>query len=386
MQRLARDDLRAQGAALDLVIGGSRQFGNEHDLARAFEGCQIGPREFHDLVGQGRARAPVVRHDIGSDIAGALGIGHANHRAFLHLWMLQEHAFDFQRRDVVARGHDNVVRAADIGDEAVCIHPAQVAGAVPAIHDIGFLPVDIVEVTAAGRSLHEQIAEFVGSDRVSGFVGDFHVIARYRKPDIAVPVFPDSRCYEDVQELRHAQTIDDRHSGQRHPAIVIGIGQRLAAGDQQPERRKLLALDRPEHSGKRRWRGEADGWLVFLDQRHQRIRLQPLFQYDRGAEAQRVEHETAQAVQESDLRGPTENIGFLRLQHFGDEGIGDRKQIAMEMQGALRPTGRAGGECDQCGVFGPRRGQIGFYGFPAGRQLETLPVAAEIEHGLEILA
>ena len=60
-------------------------------------------------------------------------IGAGDHRGFHHRRMRRQRAFDFERRDVLAAGNDNVFRAVLDFDVTIRMHDAQIAGAEPAV-------------------------------------------------------------------------------------------------------------------------------------------------------------------------------------------------------------------------------------------------------------
>ena len=88
--------------------------------------------------------------------------GHADHRAFGHLGMLQQHALDVARIDVEAAGDDHVLLAVAENDETVRIQPTHVTAAdvAPAfaVEPLGlarFLGQTVVAIHHAGRSAHD---------------------------------------------------------------------------------------------------------------------------------------------------------------------------------------------------------------------------------------
>ena len=90
--------------------------------------------------------------------------------------------------------------------------------------------------------------------------------------------------------------------------------------------------------------------LYFGDGGEQLVRPGLLQQHGRGADAERKQHQAAEPEGEGERRRAGEAVGRLGAQHMLGVAVADRQHVAVEMHGALRLAGGAGGERDQADV------------------------------------
>src|SRR6516165_6059555 len=96
-------------------------------------------------------------------------VGHADHRAFLDVGMGEKRRFHFWPGDIVTRRNDHIVGARGKMKVAPLVLCKGVTGEIPAIADVGVLPL-VGEITAAGGTADRKLA-----DLAAGFF--FHVVA-----------------------------------------------------------------------------------------------------------------------------------------------------------------------------------------------------------------
>src|SRR5207244_3225415 len=94
-----------------------------------------------------------------------------DHRAFAHALVPQQRLFHLGAGNVVAGADDHVVGARVIPEIAGGIGAERVAGEVPAVADIFFLPL-VVEITAAGRTTHRKPPDLARRDIVHVFINN----------------------------------------------------------------------------------------------------------------------------------------------------------------------------------------------------------------------
>jgi len=94
--------------------------------------------------------------------------------------VLQQHALHFGAGNVVARAHDHIVCTSVIPKIAFRIGFEGVARQIPSVAHILFLPLDIIEITAASRSTHREFANLSGRARLHIVVNDHSAITRCR--------------------------------------------------------------------------------------------------------------------------------------------------------------------------------------------------------------
>ncbi len=121
----------SQHEMLDLAQGRSRQIVDKNDIARYLETGKL--RQHMRLQVLRFYYAPCAPNDVSHRHLVPFGIKPADHAAFNHIGMLQQHPLDFRRIDVFAPGNDQVLLAVVHPEIAVRVAAADVAGAIPAI-------------------------------------------------------------------------------------------------------------------------------------------------------------------------------------------------------------------------------------------------------------
>ena len=142
----------------------------------------------------------------------------------------------------------------------------------------------------------------------------------------------------------------------RPVASLPGVERRPWAASRR--RRRICAATRcrgrqlAEHRAVRGRRGEADGGAVASAiAGEQLVRRRLLQQHRGGADTQREQHEAAEPEGEGERRRADEEVVRARLAaRAGAIAVADRQHVAVEMHGALRLAGGAGGEGDQADV------------------------------------
>ena len=205
----------------------------------------------------------------------AIGIGDADHDAFVDRGMLVDRLLDHARIDVVARRDDQVLGAVDQVEPAVVVHVAHVAGAQA-------LPV------AAGMA----------EQHLLGLVGLLPVALHDLRADDA--------DLADIAPCRPAARVSP-FSMSRISMTVPGIGT-----PHEPDAAHAL-VDRADRAG-----GRGLGEAVALDQRGAGQLLEALLHLDRQGRAAR--HADLQRLQVEPLRlGMLQDRGVER-RHAGQEG------------------------------------------------------------------
>ena len=134
-------------------------------------------------------------------------------------------------------------------------------------------------------------------------------------------------------------------------------------------------------------RGEADGGAVIARSAASRSSGPALLQQDRGgADAQREQHEAAEPEGEGERRRADEAVRRPRRAARGAVAVADRQHVAMEVHGALRLAGGAGGEGDQADVVarGVAGGEMLVAGLGHQRFERVGRAAAPVDDALEL--
>src|SRR5690349_15996411 len=101
--------------------------------------------------------------------------------------MFEQNLLDLRARNVVAGTDDHVVNARMIPKEAVFVGVKGVAGNVPALNHVGFLPLYVVQITAPDRTANRQLADSTRRNRFHVVVNHRHGITWKRLPGGAGP-------------------------------------------------------------------------------------------------------------------------------------------------------------------------------------------------------
>src|SRR5690242_12072438 len=118
-----------------------------------------------------------LEDDEGLDDRAALLVGPADYAALRDRDVLQQRRLDFRAGDVVAGGDDHVVGARLVEEVAVLVAQIGVAGEVPAVLYIVFLPL-VRQVAAAGRALDREAADRARLAGPAFLVEDRRLVAR----------------------------------------------------------------------------------------------------------------------------------------------------------------------------------------------------------------
>src|SRR5213078_3167650 len=126
-------ELLTEQASLDLSGGGPWHGIDDMNRLRALELCQTIPAEHEKLAFPGRSRQDDRRRYFFSPQR----MRHAEADGLVHRRMLQEHAFDLDRTDLLAAAVDLFLEPAHQPHVAVRVDDAKIAGQEPAVDERG---------------------------------------------------------------------------------------------------------------------------------------------------------------------------------------------------------------------------------------------------------
>src|SRR5215475_5693453 len=150
----------AEPKALQLARVGAGQFGNEADLPRAFVRRDLGLRELLQRCDRRFTTGGALpQNDERGDRQAAALVRKADDTALRHIGMTKQCLLDLGRRDVVARGDDQIVGPRLIPEVAVGVLGVRVACDVPPVLYVRQLTI-IVEIPTPGRPSHRKAAEY----------------------------------------------------------------------------------------------------------------------------------------------------------------------------------------------------------------------------------
>ena len=130
--------------ALRLACGALWNFRKDANQAWYLEWCQASGREPAQAGCRG-IRA-LGEHDRGADFFTELDVRNGESQRLFHFWMGEQNLIDFARRDLLTSAVDDFFEAAGQEEITVCIDPALVAGAKPAICECGLVGLRVVEI------------------------------------------------------------------------------------------------------------------------------------------------------------------------------------------------------------------------------------------------
>src|SRR5947209_10327295 len=181
---------RAQNLFVELADRRPRNLRDERPALR-----QPPPR---DLVaeeaaqGLGVSLSPLLQHHAGEGTFVPGGVGHADHRRLGDVGMPHEMVFKLHRRDPLAAGLDDVLRAIGDLDETQGIDAAHVAGAQPAVVEALRRQVFIIGAGDPGAA-HLDLADRLAVPRqlgagAVGVIDEAHLDAGEDAPRLRAPV------------------------------------------------------------------------------------------------------------------------------------------------------------------------------------------------------
>src|ERR1700677_3296427 len=287
------------------LAGGSRGVSiGEDDATRAGEGGQACPAEL-DQVLLGYGILAWLPDDERYGFLQAIRVQACHHDGLRHRLVLEQPALDLGGRDPDAAGLQHVAGAAEAGVVAVGVLYVGVAGTQPLAleHSAG----RVVPGPVAGRgrvAADEQGARGAPLHRGPVLTEDLQLVTGDRDASSARADLAFAVGQEDVQQLGHADAVQDVDAETSGPAFVERLRQGFAGRCGQAD----VSLDGvrvevgAEHAGEEGGAGEEQGYPVLLHPLGHQVRAGRLrLQHGGGAHGEREQDRVPQAVGEERL-------------------------------------------------------------------------------------